>query len=137
MKYRQLGSTGLFVSEICLGSMTFGGEPGAEAFRGMGHIDQHQVDVVVGRALAAGVNFVDTADTYFMGQSERMSGSGCSKTTACCAQMSWLRPRPLGLWAEGPTIAALPADISWTRSNAVWSGFRSSTSISTKSTRLT
>jgi aryl-alcohol dehydrogenase-like predicted oxidoreductase len=54
--------------------MTFGGDPDAPNFRGMGHLDQDQVDAIVGRALAAGVNFIDTADTYFMGQSERMVG---------------------------------------------------------------
>ncbi|PJG46478.1 aldo/keto reductase [Sphingobium sp. LB126] len=74
MKYKQMGSTGLFVSEICLGAMTFGGDPDAQAFRGMGHMTQAQVDAVVGRALDAGVNFIDTADTYFQGQSERMLG---------------------------------------------------------------
>lgn len=74
MKYKQLGATGLFVSELCLGAMTFGGDPNAGAFRGMGHLDQEQVDAIVGRAIAAGVNFIDTADTYFAGQSERMVG---------------------------------------------------------------
>ncbi|MBP7335982.1 aldo/keto reductase [Niveispirillum sp.] len=74
MKYKRLGSTGLYVSEICLGAMTFGGDPAAGTFRGMGYLDQPQVDAIVGRALEAGVNFIDTADTYFMGQSERMVG---------------------------------------------------------------
>lgn len=74
MKYKQLGASGLYVSEICLGAMTFGGDPTGASFRGMGAMDQAQVDAVVGRALAAGVNFIDTADTYFLGQSERMLG---------------------------------------------------------------
>ncbi|CAH0357046.1 MAG: aldo/keto reductase [Sphingobium sp.] len=74
MKYKQMGSTGLFVSEICLGAMTFGGDPDTQAFRGMGYMTQDQVDAVVARALGAGVNFIDTADTYFQGQSERMVG---------------------------------------------------------------
>ena len=74
MKYKQMGASGLFVSEICLGAMTFGGDPDAQAFRGMGHMTQDQVDAVVGRALDAGVNFIDTADTYFQGRSERMVG---------------------------------------------------------------
>lgn len=74
MKYRQMGSTGLFVSQLCLGAMTFGGDDDAARFRGMGGMDQPQVDALVARSLAAGVNFIDTADTYFMGQSERMVG---------------------------------------------------------------
>lgn len=74
MKYKQMGATGLFVSEICLGAMTFGGDPKAQAFRGMGHMGQDEVDAVVSRAIGAGVNFIDTADTYFQGQSETMVG---------------------------------------------------------------
>lgn len=74
MKYKRLGSTGLYVSEICLGAMTFGGDANAGAWRGMGYLDQPQVDMIVDRALAVGVNFIDTADTYFFGQSEQMVG---------------------------------------------------------------
>ena len=71
MKYKRLGSTGLYISEICLGAMTFGG---GGAWRGMRHLDQSQVDAIVDRAIAAGVNLIDTADTYFAGQSEQMVG---------------------------------------------------------------
>jgi aryl-alcohol dehydrogenase-like predicted oxidoreductase len=81
MKYNQLGRTGLYVSEICLGAMTFGaakdgvwaGMSGydAEAVdRAMGALDQPAVDRVMATALAAGVNFIDTADVYAGGQSE-------------------------------------------------------------------
>ncbi|MFT3922108.1 MAG: aldo/keto reductase [Myxococcales bacterium] len=73
MKYKQLGRTGLFVSEICLGTMTFGGKEGG-FWRVVGELEQHEVDQIVGRALAAGVNFIDTADVYSFGLSEKLLG---------------------------------------------------------------
>ncbi|MGC1304110.1 MAG: aldo/keto reductase [Caulobacteraceae bacterium] len=72
MNYKQLGRTGLFVSEICLGAMTFGGDGGI--WKAIGSLQQAEVDAVIGRALAAGVNFIDTADVYSFGQSERLVG---------------------------------------------------------------
>jgi aryl-alcohol dehydrogenase-like predicted oxidoreductase len=74
MKYNQLGRTGLFVSEICLGTMTFGGNAEAGMWKAIGSLGQADVDGIVGRALAAGVNFIDTADVYSFGQSERLLG---------------------------------------------------------------
>ena len=73
MKYNQLGRTGLFVSEICLGTMTFGGsEEGI--WKTIGALQQSEVDGIVGRALGAGVNFFDTADVYSYGESEKLLG---------------------------------------------------------------
>jgi aryl-alcohol dehydrogenase-like predicted oxidoreductase len=74
MKYNQLGRTGLFVSEICLGAMTFGGNADAGRWRAIGGLGQDEVDAIVGRALAAGVNFFDTADVYSFGASEQLLG---------------------------------------------------------------
>jgi aryl-alcohol dehydrogenase-like predicted oxidoreductase len=74
MKYNQFGRTGLFVSEICLGTMTFGGNANAGMWKAIGQLGQAEVDGIVGRALAAGVNFFDTADVYSFGQSERLLG---------------------------------------------------------------
>jgi len=74
MKYKQFGRTGLFVSEICLGAMTFGGNPDAGHWKVIGELDQKQADDIIGRAIAAGVNFIDTADVYSFGQSERAVG---------------------------------------------------------------
>ncbi len=74
MRYNQLGNTGLFVSEICLGTMTFGpaGENGL--WGGIASLDQNGVDDIVGRSVAAGVNFFDTADVYSFGKSEELLG---------------------------------------------------------------
>jgi aryl-alcohol dehydrogenase-like predicted oxidoreductase len=72
MKYNQLGRSGLFVSEICLGTMTFSGE---NFFGGViGTLDQKASTKLVERSVAAGVNFLDTADAYSAGQSEVMTG---------------------------------------------------------------
>lgn len=74
MKYKQLGRTGLFVSEICLGTMTFGGNPEAGMWKAIGQLPQSQVDAIIARAFAAGVNFIDTADIYSFGESEKLTG---------------------------------------------------------------
>jgi aryl-alcohol dehydrogenase-like predicted oxidoreductase len=74
MKYKQLGRTGLFVSEICLGTMTFGGNADAGFWKAIGQLQQDEVDAIVDRALKAGVNFIDTADVYSFGASETLLG---------------------------------------------------------------
>lgn len=73
MKYNQLGRTGMFVSEICLGTMTFG-EAGGGMWGQIASLDQDGVDQIVSRALAAGVNFIDTANVYSFGASEELLG---------------------------------------------------------------
>jgi aryl-alcohol dehydrogenase-like predicted oxidoreductase len=72
MRYRPLGRTGQFVSEICLGTMTFHG--GAGFWRNVGTVDQAGATALVARALEAGVNFIDTADVYSEGGSEILLG---------------------------------------------------------------
>ena len=72
MRYRPLGRTGQFVSEICLGTMTFHG--GADFWRNIGTLDQTAATALVARALEAGVNFIDTADVYSEGGAEVLLG---------------------------------------------------------------
>ncbi|MET3924913.1 aldo/keto reductase [Devosia sp. 2618] len=71
MRYKSLGGSGLLVSEICLGTMTFGG---AGFWTAIGQLDQGVADSIVARALDAGVNFIDTADVYSEGLSEEITG---------------------------------------------------------------
>jgi len=71
MKYRQLGKSGLLVSELCLGTMSFGGQGYWEK---IGGLDQAAAQRLVDMALDAGVNFFDTADVYSYGQSEEILG---------------------------------------------------------------
>jgi aryl-alcohol dehydrogenase-like predicted oxidoreductase len=72
MKYKPLGRTGLFVSEICLGTMTFGGR--GELWPIIGQLDQAAANNLLRRSIDAGINFIDTADVYSEGESERILG---------------------------------------------------------------
>jgi len=72
MRYHPLGRTGLFVSELCLGTMTFGGAEGMWA--SIAGLTQSDADRLVGQSIEAGINFLDTADVYSGGLSEQITG---------------------------------------------------------------
>ena len=69
MKYRKLGNTGLIVSEVALGSMQFGGK------MNVGNLGQEATTKMVKLALDRGINFIDTADVYSLGESETLLGN--------------------------------------------------------------
>lgn len=71
MRYNQLGKTGVLVSELCLGTMTFGGKG---YWKAMGEVPQEEVTKIVKTAVDAGINFIDTANGYSEGLSEIMLG---------------------------------------------------------------
>jgi len=71
MKYNLLGNTGLKVSELCLGTMTFGGKG---MFKAIGSLGQEPVDALVKHSVDAGINFIDTANVYSEGMSEELTG---------------------------------------------------------------
>lgn len=71
MKYNILGNTGLKVSELCLGTMTFGGQG---FWTVIGALDQQPVDELVKRSVDAGINFIDTANVYSEGLAEQRTG---------------------------------------------------------------
>jgi aryl-alcohol dehydrogenase-like predicted oxidoreductase len=71
MKYKRLGRTGLYVSEICLGTMTYGGRG---FWQVIGKLGLDEVRAQLALALERGVNFIDTADIYHEGESERLVG---------------------------------------------------------------
>lgn len=71
MKYKILGSTGLKVSTLCLGTMNYGGKG---FFSHMGDLGQQEVDEQIKTVVEAGVNFIDTANIYSLGLSETMIG---------------------------------------------------------------
>jgi aryl-alcohol dehydrogenase-like predicted oxidoreductase len=71
MKYRMLGRTGLYVSEICFGTMTFGGKG---FWTAIGTLDQGAVNGLIKKSLDAGINFFDTANVYSEGESEKLFG---------------------------------------------------------------
>ncbi|TCM07443.1 aldo/keto reductase [Sphingomonas sp. PP-CC-3G-468] len=72
MLYNRLGQTGLFVSELCLGTMTFGQASGRYA--AASGVGQEAVNAILRRALDAGINFIDNANVYANGQSEEIVG---------------------------------------------------------------
>ena len=65
MDYRPLGRTGIHVSPLCLGTMMFGA---------WGNTDADECAMILHQALDAGINFIDTADVYAFGESERIVG---------------------------------------------------------------
>jgi aryl-alcohol dehydrogenase-like predicted oxidoreductase len=71
MRYRLLGRTGLYVSEICLGTMTYGGKGRWEV---VGRLGPEDAKAQIKAAFEAGVNFIDTANVYSEGESEKLTG---------------------------------------------------------------
>ena len=69
MNYRLLGNTGVYLSELCLGAMTFGTQ-----WEAIGTLGQKEANALVHRSIDAGVNFFDTADVYSTGESEEILG---------------------------------------------------------------
>jgi aryl-alcohol dehydrogenase-like predicted oxidoreductase len=71
MRTNLLGRTGLYVSELCLGTMTFGGKG---IWQAIGQLGTKEAENLVGTALDGGINFIDTANVYSEGESERLTG---------------------------------------------------------------
>jgi aryl-alcohol dehydrogenase-like predicted oxidoreductase len=71
MKYNLLGNTGLKVSELCLGTMTFGGKG---IWNAIGSLAQESIDDLLMRSVEGGINFIDTANVYSEGLSEELTG---------------------------------------------------------------
>lgn len=97
MKYQTLGPTGLLVSEICLGTMTFA--PGEGMWKSISGVEQNLADQLVKRSFDAGVNFVDTADVYTNGESEKtlakaLSNVGIARKDIVIATKAYGRTGP-------------------------------------------
>ena len=77
MKYNLLGRTGLYVSELSLGTMTFGKKTRAMGFdlKAFGEVNQEEANLLVNKALDSGINFFDSAETYSNGESEKILGA--------------------------------------------------------------
>lgn len=100
MKYRQLGNTGVFVSELCFGAMTFGGEG---FWKAIGQSDQQEANAMVNRCLEAGINFFDTANVYSFGQSEIILGRALGNKRSDVV----IATKVHGRMAEGPNKVGL------------------------------
>lgn len=99
LRLRTLGHSGLFVSELCLGTMTFGG--GDDMWGLIGQLQQDQADELVKTALEAGINFIDTANVYGGGASERITGQAL-KNLGVAREDVVLATKVLGPMGEGP-----------------------------------
>jgi aryl-alcohol dehydrogenase-like predicted oxidoreductase len=101
MRYNRLGQSGLVVSELCLGAMTFGNRPSG--------FFQHDLDeagstALVRQALDAGVNFIDTANNYTSGQSEEFVGAAL-KALGVARDRIVIATKGMGPMGEGPNDA--------------------------------
>ncbi len=103
MRCNPLGRTGLFVSELCLGTMTFGG---AGFFEYMGGLGQADADPLVRAAIYAGVNFIDTANVYSSGLSEEVTGQAI-KNLGVARHDVVLATKAFGPMGEGPNQRGL------------------------------
>jgi hypothetical protein len=99
MRYRPFGKTGLLVSELCLGTMTFGGKGFWEA---IGTLGAKEVEATIGGALDAGVNFIDSA-------------APSARWGVLASSSSW-PPRSAGAPVPVRTRSASRARTSWRRS---------------------
>jgi aryl-alcohol dehydrogenase-like predicted oxidoreductase len=72
MEYATLGNTGLLVSKLCFGTMTFG--DGRGLFKGISSVGQAGADELVKTSIDGGIKFFDTADNYSDGESEKILG---------------------------------------------------------------
>lgn len=99
MRYRQLGPSGLFVSELCLGTMTFGGSEGMWGH--IGQLRQQEAEALVKAAIEAGVNFIDTANVYAGGESERILGQAI-RNLGLSRDDLVIATKVLGPMGEGP-----------------------------------
>ncbi|MBU3076749.1 aldo/keto reductase [Sphingomonas quercus] len=101
MRYKQLGNTGLFVSEICLGAMTFGEGSTGGIWDNIAGLQQKTVNDIIERSMAAGVNFIDTANVYSFGQSERMLGQALNDLGVARKDVV-IATKAFGSMGEGP-----------------------------------
>lgn len=74
MQYCELGDTGLFVSRMSIGALTFGSQSADGMYKAIGGLGQVDVNRMMARAIDAGVNLIDTANVYSEGQSELSVG---------------------------------------------------------------
>ena len=101
MRYNRLGQTGLVVSELCLGAMTFGNKPSGFFQH---DLDQGGSTALVKQALDGGINFIDTANLYTAGQSEEFVG-GALNALGVARDQVVIATKGMGPMGEGPNDA--------------------------------
>lgn len=98
MRYNKLGRTGLFVSELCMGTMTFGG---VGRWAAIGTLGQDEADALVRAAVDAGINFFDTANVYGQGNSEQITGQAF-RNLGLARDEIVIATKVMGPMGEGP-----------------------------------
>ena len=99
MQFRNLGNSGLFVSELCLGTMTFGG--GDDMWGMIGQLRQNESDELLKTAVDQGINFIDTANIYAQGRSEEILGQAIRNLGLARHELV-LATKVFGPMADGP-----------------------------------
>ena len=102
MRYNPLGRSGLYVSELCLGTMTFGGGDGI--WQAIGQVQQDEADMILKASIDAGINFIDTANVYSEGVSETILGQGL-KNLGIKRDQVVIATKVLGRMSPGPNGA--------------------------------
>ncbi|MDP4201845.1 MAG: aldo/keto reductase [Bacteroidota bacterium] len=103
MQYKQFGNTGMMVSELCLGTMTFGGKG---YWTAIGTLPQQEVNALVKQAVDAGINFIDTANVYSLGLSEEMTGQAIRELGLKRDDLV-IATKVCGMMGEGPNETGL------------------------------
>jgi Predicted oxidoreductases (related to aryl-alcohol dehydrogenases) len=103
MQYKQFGNTGMMVSELCLGTMTFGGKG---YWTAIGTLPQDEVNALVKQAVDAGINFIDTANVYSLGLSEEMTGQAI-RDLGLKRDDLVIATKVCGMMGEGPNETGL------------------------------
>ena len=104
MRTNRLGNTGLIVSELCLGAMTFGTNTGR--FGAIAGLDQDASTALVKQAIDGGSNFIDTANVYTTGQSEEFVG-GALKALGIARSDVVIATKAMGNMGPGPNDAGV------------------------------
>ena len=103
MKYNLLGNTGLLVSELCFGTMTFGAKG---RFKDIGGVEQKEADALLKQVVEAGVNFIDTANVYSDGLSEEITGQAL-RNSGISRESVILATKARGTMGDGPNEKGL------------------------------
>jgi aryl-alcohol dehydrogenase-like predicted oxidoreductase len=103
MKYNQLGKTGVLVSELCMGTMTFGGKG---YWKAIGQLPETEVTQLVKTAIDNGINFFDTANAYSEGLAETLLGKAL-KNLGIAHQMVFIATKARLRVGEGPNQVGL------------------------------
>ncbi len=105
MQYNLLGNTGLLVSELCFGTMTFGGQ-NAGIWDNIGKLQQKEVNDMIKAVIDAGINFIDTANVYSFGQSEQLLGQALKELSIKRDEVV-IATKVLGRMKKDPNSAGL------------------------------